>query len=194
LLDSVGVARTHFCGLSLGGLIGMWLGIHAPHRLNGLVLAHTAARIGPQTMWNERIATVNSKGMKAISDAAITRWFTADFIARQPGAVHALKAAMERTSAEGYVRCCVAVRDTDQREAISGIKAPTLIINGARDIATPPADGRFLAQRIAGSQSIEFDSAHLSNIESSREFSAALLSFLGSTDAPLRTPDIMTSR
>lgn len=194
LLDRVGVTRMHFCGFSMGGMIGMWLGIRAPHRLKRLVLAHTAARIGPPTMWNERIDTVNSRGMKAISDAAIERWFTADFIARQPGAVGALKAAMERTSAEGYIRCCAAVRDTDHREAITRIKAPTLIINGAHDIATPPADGRFLAQHIAGSHSVEFDSAHLSNIESSREFNAALLSFLSATDASIRTPQGTTSR
>lgn len=194
LLDRVGVARAHFCGLSMGGMIGMWLGIHAPHRLKSLVLAHTAARIGPELMWNERIDTVQSRGMKAISDAAITRWFTADFIARQPATVSLLKAAMERTSADGYIRCCAAVRDADYREAITRINAPTLIINGAHDIATPPADGLFLAQRIAGSRSMELDSAHLSNIESSRVFNEALLSFFGSTDASSRTVQNTSSR
>lgn len=177
LIDNVDVARVHFCGLSLGGMIGMWLGIHAPHRLHRLVLANTAARIGSPAMWNERIETVRASGMKAISDAAVARWFTPDFIASQPGAVSEVKAAFERTSAEGYVRCCAAIRDTDHREAIARIQAQTLVINGARDIATPPADGRFLAQHIAGAQSVEFDSAHLSNIESSREFNEALLSF-----------------
>lgn len=177
LIDKAGVARVHFCGLSLGGMIGMWLGIHAPHRLQSLVLANTAARIGSPTMWNERIETVRSAGMKAISDAAVARWFTPDFIASHGDTVSEVKAAMERTSAEGYIRCCAAIRDTDHREAISRIPVPTLVVTGARDIATPPADGRFLAQHIAGSQSVEFDSAHLSNIESSREFNEALLSF-----------------
>jgi 3-oxoadipate enol-lactonase len=92
---------------------------------------------------------------------------------------------MERTSADGYVRCCAAIRDADNREAITRIRAPTLIINGTRDIATPPADGRFLVQRIAGSQLVELDAAHLSNIESSQEFNEALLSFYNSTDAAL---------
>ena len=122
LLDSVGVTRMHFCGFSMGGMIGIWLGIHAPPRLNRLVLAHTAARIGPPTMWNERIDTVNARGMKAISDAAMKRWFTTAFSAGQRGTVGALKAAMERNSAEGYIRCCAAVRDTDLRNAITRIK------------------------------------------------------------------------
>ena len=85
LLDHAGVARAHFCGLSMGGMIGMWLGIHAPDRLESLVLANTAARIGPPTMWNERIDVVNTTGMTAISDAAVARWFTPDFIASASG-------------------------------------------------------------------------------------------------------------
>jgi 3-oxoadipate enol-lactonase len=177
LLDRAGVACAHFCGLSMGGMIGMWLGINAPDRLQSLVLANTAARIGPPTMWNERIDVVNAKGMKAISDAAVARWFTPHFIVTQPRAVAEVKAAMERTSAEGYVRCCAAVRDADFRETIAGIRTPVLVINGAHDVATPPADGLYLAQRVAGSRSLTLDTAHLSNIESPREFSEAVRAF-----------------
>lgn len=185
LLDHAGVRRAHFCGLSMGGMIGMWLGMHAPDRLNSLVLANTAARIGPPTMWNERIGIVNATGMKAISDAAVARWFTADFLAREPGITGALKASMERTAVEGYVSCCAAVRDTDLREAISRIELPVLVINGAHDIATPPADGRFVAQRIAGARSLTLEAAHLSNIELPHEFSEALLSFCRANDAAI---------
>jgi len=177
LLDCAGASCAHFCGLSLGGMIGMWLGANAPERLNSLVLANTAARIGPPTMWNERIDVVNAKGMKAISDAAVVRWFTPHFIATQAGAVAQVKAAMERTSADGYVRCCAAVRDADFRQTIAGIRTPVLVINGAHDVATPPADGLYLAQRIAGSRSLTLDTAHLSNIESPREFSDAVRAF-----------------
>ena len=187
LLDCAGVARAHFCGLSMGGMIGMWLGVNAPDRLKSLVLANTAARIGPPAMWNERIDVVNAKGMKAISAAAVARWFTADFIARQPGAVAEVKAAMERSSAEGYVRCCAAIRDADFRDAIAGIRTPVLVISGAHDVATPPADALYLAQRIAGSRSLTLDTAHLSNIESSREFSEALRSFCRANDAAIPT-------
>jgi 3-oxoadipate enol-lactonase len=177
LLDRVGATRAHFCGLSLGGMIGMWLGVNAPDRLNSLVMANTAARIGPEAMWNERIDVVNTRGMKAISDAAVARWFTPGFIARQPDAVAEVKAAMERTSIEGYVRCCAAVRDADFRETIARIRTPSLVISSAHDVATPPADGLYLTQRIAGSRSLTLDTAHLSNIEAPQEFSEAVRSF-----------------
>jgi 3-oxoadipate enol-lactonase len=108
------------------------------------------------------------------SNAAVARWFTPDFIPRQPGAVAEVQVAMERTSAEGYVRCCAAVRDADFRETIVRIRTPLLLISGADDVATPPADGLYLAQRIAGSRSLTFDTAHLSNIESPHEFSEAV--------------------
>ena len=179
LLDRLGVARTHLCGFSMGGLIGIWLGIHAPQRLNKLVLAHTAALIGLRSTWNERIDIVNAKGMQAVSGAAMQRWFTAGFIASQPDVVSAMKASMERTSAAGYVRCCAAIRDADFREGIVRITAPTMILAGTQDIATTPADARFLAQRIASSSLVEIDSAHLSNVEKPREFSEALHAFLG---------------
>lgn len=169
-------------------MIGMWLGIHAPGRLTCLVLANTAAHIGPPTMWNERIDVVDAKGMQAISDAAVARWFTPHFIARQPGTVAEVKAAMERTSAEGYMHCCTAVRDTDLREAIARITTPVLVISGADDVATPPADGHFIAQRIAGARSVTLDAAHLSNIEAPREFSEALLAFCRPNDAAISTP------
>lgn len=177
LLDHVGARHAYFCGLSMGGMIGMWLGIRAPQRLQRLVLAHTAARIGPPAMWNERIDVVRTQGMTPIAEAAIARWFTAAFIAREPETVGAMKAAMERTSPDGYVGCCAAIRDADFRDDLTRITTPTLVVSGAYDIATPPADGRFLAQHIAGAQSVEFEAAHLSNVELPREFAVALLEF-----------------
>jgi 3-oxoadipate enol-lactonase len=187
LLDHAGADRAHFCGLSMGGMTGMWLGIHAPDRLASLTLANTAARIGPPAMWNERIDVVNSQGMTAISDAAVARWFTPDFIARQPGTVAGVKAAFERTPAEGYVRCCATVRDTDLREAIVRITTPVLVLCGAHDVATPPADGHVIAQRIAGARAVTLDAAHLSNLEAPREFSATLLAFCRANDAVVST-------
>ncbi|MEO6566055.1 MAG: 3-oxoadipate enol-lactonase, partial [Casimicrobiaceae bacterium] len=179
LLDHVGAHHAHFCGLSMGGMIGMWLGIHAPQRLQKLVLAHTAAWIGPQTMWNDRIEVVRAHGMSAISGAAIVRWFTPEFIVRAPGIVAALKASMERTPVDGYIGCCAAIRDADFRNDVARIATPTLVISGTSDIATPPADGRFLASRIGGAESVEFDAAHLSNVELPQDFTAALLRYLG---------------
>lgn len=179
LLDEVGAARTHFCGFSMGGIIAVWLGIHAAHRLDKLVLAHTAARIGPVSMWNERIAVVQASGMSAISGAAMERWFTPGFLAREPATVEALKRVFERNDAEGYVQCCAAIRDADFREAIREIAVPTLVISGSRDVATTPADARFLAERIPGARLVEIDGAHLSNFERPAEFTRVLVDFLG---------------
>ncbi|MEO8137337.1 MAG: 3-oxoadipate enol-lactonase [Betaproteobacteria bacterium] len=183
LLDHAGVDRMHFCGFSLGGMVGQWLGIHAPQRLHKLVLAHTAARIGPPSMWNERIATVNTNGMQAISGAAMERWFTRDFNVRESAVVDALKEVFERNSPAGYVQCCAAIRDVDFTDTIHRIGMSTLVISGTRDNATTLADGQAIAQRIAGSQFVEIDAAHLSNIEKPAEFTKVLLGFLRGRDA-----------
>ena len=179
LLDHAGIPRTHFCGFSMGGMIGMWLGIHAPVRIDRLVLAHSAARIGPVSMWNERIATVERDGMQAISDVAMRRWFTAAFIERHPEVVGELKRAMERNDAGGYVRCCAAIRDADFRDAVADICAPTLVLSGAQDAATTSADADHLERRIPDVRRVELDAAHLSNHEMPDEFTDALLDFLG---------------
>lgn len=182
LLDALRVSRAHFCGFSIGGQVGMWLGTHASGRLERLVLANTAARIGPVDMWNARIGVVETRGMAAIADAAITRWFTPAFIAAHPGAVRAHREAFERTSPEGYVGCCAAIRDADFREAVAGIRVPALLISGRHDAATTPADMRFLAERIPGSRLVELDAAHMTNIETAPAFDRAVLDFCRSTE------------
>ena len=185
LLATVGEDRMHFCGLSMGGLIGLWLGIHSPHKLTRLVLAHTAARIGPVSMWNARIENVLSTGMTAVSAAAMTRWFTPTYIAAQPRVVAALRATMEHCSASGYAQCCAAVRDADFLDEVGRIACPTLVIGGKHDSATTLDDAYFLADRIAGAELVEIDAAHLSNIERPGEFSGALLTFCnGSRTTP----------
>ena len=156
----------------------MWLGIHAPDRLQRLVLANTAARIGPPENWNARIAKIRAGGMGSISQAVLERWFTAGFIDKHPDTLAMMRQMMERTPATGYIACCEAIRDMDQRDAIAAISAPTLVIAGTHDVATPAVDGRFLADRIEGSSYIELDAAHLSNIEAAPGFTAALLAFL----------------
>ena len=178
LLDHLALERVTFCGLSLGGMTGMWVGAHAPARIARLVLANTTARIASPDSYKARIDIVNASGMAAISDAVLVRWFTPAFIAREPAIVAAVKAMLERTPPAGYVASCAAVRDMDQRDEVQAIAAPTLVIVGAHDGPTPPADGRFLADRIPGARLIELDAAHLSNIEAAPAFNAALASFL----------------
>lgn len=178
LMDKLKLERVHFCGLSMGGMIGMWLGTHAENRLHKLVLCNTAARIGTAEIWNSRIETVRQAGMKAITPAVLERWFTPEFRAGSPAALVPVERMLETTPPEGYCACCEAIRDMDQREAISAIRVPTLVIAGGRDPATTPADGQFIAGRIAGAKYAELNTAHLSNIEAPAEFTAELMRFL----------------
>ena len=178
LLDALGLEKVHFCGLSIGGMIGMWLGSNAPSRLLSLTLSNTAAKIGTTEMWNTRIETVRKSGMKPIAPGVMERWFTLDFRDKHPAAVAEMQKIVEATSPEGYVACCAAVRDFDFRERLQMIRVPALIISGAHDPATTPSDGRFLSERIANSRYCELNAAHLSNIEDREQFNSALANFL----------------
>jgi len=178
ILDRLNVDRVHFCGLSLGGMTGMWLGVHAPERLHKLVLCNTAARIGTADVWNARIDAVRKGGMKSIAPAVIERWFSPAFRAAAPETVARTERMLEATPPEGYAACCAAVRDMDQRDTLSSIATPTLVICGAQDPATPPADGQFLASKIHGARCVELPAAHLSNIEAAVQFSSEVIRFL----------------
>jgi 3-oxoadipate enol-lactonase len=178
ILDRLSLERVHFCGLSLGGMTGMWIGINAPERLQKLILCNTAARIGSAETWNARIEAVRKSGMKSVAPAVIERWFTPAFRAAAPETIAQTQRMMEASPPEGYVACCAAIRDMDQREAISSINAPTLVIAGAQDAATPPADGQFLAGKIRGARYVELPTAHLSNVEAAAQFSSEVLHFL----------------
>jgi 3-oxoadipate enol-lactonase len=178
LLDSLDIRKAHFCGLSMGGMTGLWLGANHPARLRSLALCNTAAKIGTADSWNERIATVRREGMHAVVAAVLERWFTPGFREREPATVAWVAAMLESTPPEGYAANCAAVRDMDQRDQLSRIAARTLVIVGAHDTSTPPQDGRAVASAIPGSRLVELDAAHLSNIERGAEFTAALTAFL----------------
>ena len=180
LADSQQFERFHFCGLSMGGQIGMWLAANAPHRLNRVVLCSTAAKIGTHEMWNARIATVLKEGMKNVAAAAIERWFTAPFRAKNPSVIAHIHKVLEATSPEGYAACCAGLRDFDFREQLNRIRTPTLVVSGTHDPATTPVDGQFLANHIAGARYVELNGAHLSNIEDAARFTSEVLSFLNS--------------
>ena len=178
LLDSLHLGCVHFCGLSMGGMIGMWLGVHAPNRLHRLVLSNTAARIGTKEMWNARIATARKDGMKPVAAAVIERWFTPGFRASFAERVARAQRMIENTPPEGYAACCAAIRDMDQREAVAQIKAPTLVIYGGSDPVTPASDAQFLTDRIRGAVKVELAAAHLSNVEQADAFTEAVSNFL----------------
>jgi len=178
LLDSLEIERAHFCGLSMGGMAGMRLGVAAPERIGRLVLCSTGAKIGSAESWKARIDTVLQQGMAAVTDSILGRWFTAAFAAQNPEVIEPIRRMLVECSPEGYVACSEAIRDADERDAISQIRARTLVISGRHDPATPPTDGHFLAERIPGARYLELPGSHLSNIECSDEFNRAIMSFL----------------
>jgi len=181
LLDALHIERAHFCGLSMGGLIGQWLGINASDRLNRLVLCNTAAKIGEPSVWNPRIETVLRDGpaaMVALRDASIARWFTPDFAEADAAAAKQITDMLAATSPQGYAANCAAVRDADFREQLSAITVPLLVIAGTEDAVTPPSGGHFIQERVRGAEYAEFYAAHLSNVQAGAAFSERVLTFL----------------
>jgi 3-oxoadipate enol-lactonase len=178
MLDQLKIDRAHFCGLSMGGMAGMWLGVHAPQRMDKLVLCNTAPRIGSADRWNARIDAVKKGGVAAVADMLMDLWFTPPFRAAAADAVLRMRTMLVATSAEGYVASCAAVRDMDQWAALSNLDRPTLIVTGKHDAVTPPADGRRMAEVIPGAKQVELDAAHISNVEAAEGFTAEVLAFL----------------
>jgi 3-oxoadipate enol-lactonase len=178
LLDALQLEQVNFCGLSMGGLTGMFLGANARKRFKKLVLCSTAAKIGTAETWNSRIRTVETGGMKAVADAVLERWFTAGFRASNMSEAQRVREMLESTKPEGYVANCAAVRDSDQRATISSIAAPCLIVVGKDDPGTPPAEAQLLARTIPGAKYAELAGSHLCNIESRDEFNRVVQEFL----------------
>jgi 3-oxoadipate enol-lactonase len=178
LLDHLKLAKVCYCGLSVGGVVGQWLALHAPERFFKVALCNTAAKIGTTEAWNTRIESVRKGGVASISQTILARWFTESFHRSHPETVERIRKTLEGTSAQAYAATCAAIRDIDYRNAVSGIDLRTLVISGTHDQASPAKDGRFLADQIPGAQYVELDAAHLSNLELSDQFSEALLSFL----------------
>jgi 3-oxoadipate enol-lactonase len=178
VLDAVGIDTAHVCGISMGGITAMWLGIHAASRVRSLVAANTAARIGSLQSWGDRIALVKAEGLAGVAEQAMPRWFTQDFRDRDPGTIEQFKAMVRSIPPAGYLGCCAALRDADLRDAVSAIAAPTLAITGALDVLTPPEALAFVHAQVTGSRLIALDCAHISNVDKSDEFNAAVMSFI----------------
>jgi 3-carboxy-cis,cis-muconate cycloisomerase len=178
LLDAIKATSAHFLGLSLGGMVGLWLGAHAPERVGKLVLANTAALIGPAAMWDARIESVARDGVEAIAEGVIERWFSPKFREEEPRSVERLRQMLLSTDPAGYLGGCAAVREADLRESVANVRTPTLVITGELDTATPPSAGRWLVERIAGARHLQLKAAHLSNIEAEPAFNQGVLGFL----------------
>jgi 3-oxoadipate enol-lactonase len=183
LLELLRVDRCDLCGLSIGGQIGMWLGVHSPQRFARLILANTAARIGTVEGWTERIAQVSAKGLNRIADEAMGRAFTAHFLQASGNRVTGMRNVLTSTSLDGYISCCAALRDSDLTASLHLIEAPVLVISGASDPVTTIGDGRALAAEIRRASYVELNTAHLSAVEQPEVFSSAVLDFLNSEGA-----------
>jgi 3-oxoadipate enol-lactonase / 4-carboxymuconolactone decarboxylase len=179
LVDALGIEQFAFCGLSLGGAIGQWLGIHNADRLTHLILANTSPQFGPRSNWEARIKMVCEGGMKSIVDMVMGRFFSSETLARNDVHANAVKSVLLATDPIGYIGCCAGLRDVDNRESLRQIRVPTLVIAGDRDVSTPwEGHGEILAHEIPGARAVRLPAAHLSNLERPRSFTATLLDFL----------------
>jgi len=179
LADALQISQFAFCGLSLGGAIGQWMAANAPERVTHLILANTSPQFGPPGNWNARIETVLKSGMSAIVDMVMQRFFSAETLAQKNAYAESVRRLLLGTDPVGYAGCCAALRDFDNTNSLSAIKAPTLVIVGDRDVSTPwSGHSEILARDIPGARAIHLPAAHLSNLERPRSFTAALLEFL----------------
>lgn len=184
LADHLGLGRFSFCGVSMGGLTGQWLGIHAGERLDRLVLANTSAHFPPPEMWDERMALVRDKGIEGIAEMVLARFFSPTFHQASPRTVEAFRHVLVGTAPKGYLGCCQALKAADVRDGLAAIGTPTLVISGRHDQSTPPERGEFIASRIAGARHEVLEAAHISNVERAEGFTALVAEFVGGTGLP----------
>ncbi len=191
VLDAAGVARAHVCGLSMGGMTALALAIEHPERVEKLIGANTSAQMSPDLM-RERAALVRQKGMQAVIDAVLGRFFTQGFRDRKPPLLGSTRATMLATDPEGYAACCMAIAGMKIKDKLARVKAPLLVINGTQDVSTPPAEhGERIATAVAGARSVMLDAAHLSAVEQPEAFAGAAVAFLSGAEGD---EDLSTAR
>jgi 3-oxoadipate enol-lactonase len=178
ILDALGVKKAHWCGLSMGGMDGQWLGANAPGRIGKLVLANTHYHYADKAPWADRLRFLAQHPLGDMVGANMERWFTKGFRERAPQAIARMSRMFVATDHAGYMACVAAVRDIDFRGSNPTIKAPTLVIVGTQDPATPPAAGETIAKAIPGARLVALDAAHISNVEQPQPFTRAVLDFL----------------
>jgi 3-oxoadipate enol-lactonase len=178
ILDALKIDKINWCGLSMGGMDGQWLGANAANRVNKLVLANTNFYYADKGPWTDRIKFVREKGLNQLVGPNMERWFTKAFRDRAPDAMARMTKMFTATNPEGYVACVEAIRDMDFRDTNPKVTTPTLVIVGTQDPATPPAAGEAIAKAIPGAKLVALDAAHISNIEQPQAFTKAVLDFL----------------
>lgn len=177
LIEGLGVGPVLWCGVSLGGMVGMWLGANAPSTLRRAILANTSPLIGPPDIWNQRIQLIEREGMETMARAVVQRWLTPRFSAEYPDLTARLTRMIAETSPQGYVATAAAIRDMDLRPMLPRIAPPILVIAGSDDPSTPCVMGEQIASAVAGARFAILEAAHLSNIEQPEEFNRLMLNF-----------------
>jgi 3-oxoadipate enol-lactonase len=178
ILDDLNIEKVHWCGLSMGGMVGQWLGANAPQRFGKMILANTTCYFPDPAPWQTRIKAVKDGGMASMAEAVIAVWLTADFREREPQIAANLKAMLAASPEQGYIACCEVLSTLDQRALLPKIKSPTLVIAGRHDMSTPIAAGEFIRSQIPGASLTILDAAHISNIEQPHAFTDAVIGFL----------------
>lgn len=178
LMDSLKIDQVYFCGLSMGGLTGQWLGINHPGRFKKLVLSNTAAKIGTDERWNDRMSAVTRQGLAAIVDDTMERWFTDGFRTGNPQRVAEIRAQFLGSPVAGYVACCAAVRDADFRESLHQLSVETLVITGDEDPVTTVEQAEYLQTNIPQAQLVVLPARHLTSTELPRQYAQVLIDFL----------------
>jgi 3-oxoadipate enol-lactonase len=178
VLDALKIQKTHWCGLSMGGMVGQWLGANAPERMDRIILSNTACYYADKEFWAGRIRLLREKGLGAVVAPTMERWFSKGFRDRSPQTIASMSEILLKTPLEGYIGCCEAIRDMDHREALTRIKAPVLIIAGKLDPATTVEDAEFIHGRVPGSKLTIIEAAHISNVEQPEVYTKTMLDFL----------------
>ncbi|POU77330.1 3-oxoadipate enol-lactonase [Leclercia sp. LSNIH6] len=178
LLDHLDIERAFFCGISLGGMTGMWLNRHAPSRFDRIVVANTAAKIGESRDWLQRAGTVRQQGMAPVASTAAERWFTAVFREGNPGQVALLIDSLADTPAEGYAACCEALAAADLRSDVAAMLRPMLAIAGEEDLVTTVSDAQWIAAQAKQTEYVALPASHLSNVACPEAFNQQVLTFL----------------
>jgi 3-oxoadipate enol-lactonase len=180
LLDRLDVHRANWVGVSLGGMVGMWLAEEAPERVNRLMLCCTSAKLGPVSMWDERIESVLAEGTASQAEPAAKRWLTDGFRAADPDVVALVQAMITATPDLGYAGCCAAIRDMDLTPGLASITAPTLVIAGAQDPSTPVEHAELIATAIPGARLHVLDpGGHLIPVEQAERVGELIITHLG---------------
>ena len=178
VLDALNISRINWCGLSMGGMVGQWLGANAADRIDKLVLSNTACFFPDKGIWAGRVKMVREKGLESIVDANMERWFTKGFRDNNPQTIAKMRAMFLATKVDGYCGCGEAIRDMDHRPLLAKITAPTLVIAGRHDPATPLDGNEFIKQHIPGAQLTVLETAHIANLEQPKIYADTVADFL----------------